>query len=146
MYIVASSNWSYKIDDFDEYKNDFQIVADFAKDYFESEDFDMDEDYKICYLVPKYDKISSSYYFWSSADEEIELPDDVEKSLYTLDTEAFKDKDARMDHIRYNEGRITFCTNNGQYAVVYSFDDKKPAFVNVPDENNKIGVKKIEKH
>lgn len=53
---------------------------------------------------------------------------------------------SNFDRILYYDGRISFNIDNGAYALVYSFDGSKPAFVMKPDEDIKISVKKINKN
>lgn len=51
-----------------------------------------------------------------------------------------------FDFICYRKNRISFHSENGCYAVVYSVDDKKPTFWFAPFEEDAIKVKKITKN
>ncbi len=125
--ITYVSQWQYAVD-FDEYGDDFKAVAEYCREFFEGHS----EGY-----------IGYNYGYYLSYDgERISLPSDVNKSVqkiaYAFDNEGY------LDSIRYHENRISFQISNGQYALVYSFDDKKPAFVNSPEEKWSISVRKIE--
>ncbi len=147
LFVLSQSyKWAYNIEDFDEYHEDLLTVANFCRDFFEDGQ------------NVRYDSLSDkrSYIFYESAykdrecsllydDEAIPLPEEVQKAAERIDG-AFDDPDAVLYTIDYYDGRISFTTFNGQYALVYSFDDKKPTFLLIPEEENNIYVKKIEKY
>lgn len=143
---VQSYKWVYNIDDFDEYHEDLLTVANFCRDFFEDGRYDRYD--------PAGDKLNYITYKRGYKDrkcsllydaEEIPLPEDIQKAAERIN-EAFDDPDAFLETIDYYEGRISFQTFNGQYALVYSFNDKKPTFLLYPEEEKKIYVKKIEKY
>lgn len=136
-----SYKWVYNIDNFDEYHKDLLTVADFCRNFFETREYDTKERCYITYKRGYKDRKCSLIY----DTEEIPLSDEVQKAAERIN-EVFDDPDAFLETIDYDDGRISFQTFNGQYALVYSFDDKKPTFLLYPEEEEKIYVKKIEKY
>lgn len=72
----------------------------------------------------------------------MDIPDDVRPSLETICDQGFPDKDSTLDVIRIQGSRVSFNIENGRYALVYS-PDEKPTWINFPDEQGDIKVKKI---
>lgn len=134
--------WQYIVNDFDEYEEDFQAVADYAKEFFVSgqENSGSNSNW-IAVGVDTITHESTLYYDGGYLDASREICESVRR----IDTEAFN-KYAHFDVLRYYDGRIAFETTNGVYALVYSFDDEPPTFVNSPDEDGKYLIKKIKPH
>lgn len=74
----------------------------------------------------------------------ISLNEQEQKDLNIVESQ-FKDKDAKLEAIYVYKNRVSFETHNGIYTLVYSPDDKKPTFINKPDEDTDFRVKKIGK-
>lgn len=101
------------------------------------------------YLAEKYpnesDKclsVSKKGIFDIDAETHLDLPNDVAESFQSIYKSAFVHKDSNFNTIRIHEGRISFCILNGQYALVYS-PDEKPKWVNSPNEEEKVKVKSL---
>ena len=72
----------------------------------------------------------------------MDIPDNVRSSLETICDYGFPDKDSILDVIRIQGNRVSFNIENGRYALVYS-PDEKLTWINFPDEQEDIKVKKI---
>lgn len=133
--------WKYKVEDFDIFENDFEILCEYTEEYFESISASSEDGSN--FLVIRYDKESQNHTLWYSS-ELLTLDAKVQSSLNNIASEAFNsDLDSNLYSITYRPQRISFGIDNGQYALIYSVDDKKPTFVNTPDENKKTAVKKV---
>ena len=75
--------------------------------------------------------------------EYLHIPSEVVWPLETIYNDGFPDKDSCFDAIRLYEERVSFCISNGQYALVYS-PNEKPTWVNSPSENVAVRVKAIQ--
>lgn len=64
----------------------------------------------------------------------------------SLDTIMNLREDPSFETIYFGPGRIAFSVNNGQYALVYSYTDARPTYVNRPDEKPGCYVRKICPH
>ena len=138
-YYMNASKWAYIVDDFDEYGDDFQAVAEYCRDFFEDNKDDLKQNFISYYSS----SIGPCHLVYDGG--WLELPEELQKSVNRLH-DAFKYKDSNFDRILYYDGRISFNIDNGAYALVYSFNDSKPTFVMKPDEDIKISVKKINKN
>lgn len=103
--IEYNEDWRNKVQDFDKYQNDFQTVADFAKDYYEN-------GRKFGDLKVYWDREKECPYLESTwkGDYIGEIPDDVAESINVIYNEAFSNEDSKWDAIYYDEDRITFAT------------------------------------
>lgn len=118
--------------DYDQYAQDFQVVKDYIQAQYPGA-YDK-------YLSVGYK--DSVYLYDPETGEYLQLPSEVLSSLEAIDRHGFPSKDARLDVIRIHGDRITFCTTNGQYALVFS-PSRKPTWVNSPDETVIASVKPI---
>lgn len=133
-HINDTIRWKYSVSNFDKHYDDYAGVMEIAKGY-EGEVqqtgihyLTVDHDHGNCYL--------------SYQGKRIELNQQQQDSLNTVD-QSFTYKDSVFDTVRIYDNRISFNIENGQYALVYSFNDTKPSFVNHPEEDWKIYVKKL---
>lgn len=65
--------------------------------------------------------------------EYVDCSNEVKEALQIICKQGFPNKDALFNEIRIQKGRVSFGIENGQYALVYSPDDK-PTWVNIPDD------------
>lgn len=122
--------------DYESYADDFNNVKDYiASTYPQTTDINLSISVKKGENVKVYDIDAKKY---------VEVPESIAESLINIDRYAFTDKEAYFYMIRIQKNRISFCISSGQYALVYS-PDKKPTWVNVPEEDVDVKVKKIEK-
>ena len=128
-----NSLWQFQAN-YKEYAGDFHAV----KNYIETE-FPNETDK---WLMVSNAGSQGTRLFDPDTDMYLQVPRDVGSSLERISKEGFSNKDATLDLIRIHEGRISFCIENGQYALVYS-PHKWPSWVNVPDENATAIVKPI---
>jgi flagellar biosynthesis regulator FlaF len=133
-----------KNEDFNARYEDFLTVAQVAEKYID----EAEKTGNRCLLL-EYDQQSKKYNLYyliiGSKNERVELSNQEQKSLSSVD-EAFKSKDARLDGLRVFKNRISFETDNGQYTLVYSIDDSKPTFLNLPGKDPNFYVRKIRDH
>ncbi len=125
--------WKYSAD-FDEYKDDFVVLKDYVEETFSSE-------YGKWFFVST-NGTGTKTLFDPEGKEYLDLPSEVGTSLAIVDSQAFPDKDSNLDVIQVHNERVSFCIENGQYALVYS-PKEKPTWLNSPDEDIEIKVKKI---
>ncbi len=137
---IYISTTKYQVEDFDAFEEDFKILVDFTKNYFNSQNNKVSN---AIYLG--YDTKSKNYTLWYDG-KNIEISEELQKSLNRVKNEAFiANLDSHLNEIAYYNDKISFEIDNGAYALVYSFDDKKPSF-NIPEKTIRIHTKKIEDH
>lgn len=136
LWLTVNNNHKWKhTADFDKYKSEFIIVADYVLK-------ENSTGYRKWFFV----SITDSYgrtLFDPDKNNYVELPVDVRESLETICDYGFPNKDSVLDVIRILRGRVSFCIENGRYALVYS-PNEKPTWLDSPDEDRTIEVKKIE--
>lgn len=118
--------------DFGQYAHDFQVVKEYVQAQYP-------DAYGKYLIVGSYGGV---YLYDPDAGEKLLLTSEVLSSLEAIAYNGFPHKDASLDVIRIHGDRITFCTKNGQYALVYS-PSRKPTWVNSPDEAAIASVKSI---
>ena len=137
MYIGVTK---YQVENFDAFEEDFELMVDFTKDYFKSQE---SESSKI--IGVGYDVKSKNYTLWYNGNN-IKISEKLQTSLNRVTNEAFNaNLDSRFDRIVYYNDKISLEIDNGSYALVYSFDGKKPSF-NIQNKNAKTHIKKIKDH
>lgn len=119
---------------FEEYADDFNVV----KNYVEAEFFNETDKW----LMVSYSGDREVRLFDPDTQAYLQVPSDVISSLKAICNYGFPDKDATFDTIRIQDGRISFCIENGQYALVFS-SIQKPSWVNSPNEDCEVMVKSI---
>ncbi len=124
--------WKYSAR-YEECANDFNVVKNYIESQFS------DESNK-CLLVSYTDGIRL---FDTDANDYLQVPDDVRLSLETICHDGFPDKDSELATIRKHDNRISFCTFNGGYALVFS-PSEKPSYANAPNDDSSVRVKTIE--
>ena len=134
------SSWKYQVEDFEMYEKDFQLMVDFTRDYFKSNETSQDINNT---LHTGYDTLSKEYTLWNN-NGKIEISENVQNSLNTIVRKAFNKKsDSNFHKIIYNNDKICFEIDNGQYGLVYTFDGKKPHFDNI---DKKVYTKRIKEN
>lgn len=138
VYIRYFLRWEYSISnqDFNQYYDDFETIVKLAERYQEKGQSDAQ------YMMEGHD---NGVIYLSYQGERIHLSEQESESLKNIES-AFNNPDADFDGIRIYANRISFEIANGQYALVYSADNSKPTFVNVPSEKYGVYVKKIREH
>lgn len=132
---INASRWYYNVKDFDIYYKDFQTLVDVAKRY-ESETEKSNEHF----LLAEYKK---GVLYLNYQGKRINLSEEEFKSLNNI-PKAFQCKDALFYGIGIYKNRISFNIHGSHYyALVYSADNSKPTYVNTPDENDDVFVKKV---
>ncbi len=134
MIVDYNHTWKYSAD-YENYANDFDLVKNYIIATFPNESdkwlsVSNDENGKAALFDPE----TKSYLI---------LPGDVASSLTSIHNNAYPDKDSNFDTIRIHKNRVSFCISGGEYALVYS-PDQKPLWVNSQSENSKVKVKSIE--
>ena len=119
--------------DYKEYADEFNLV----KDYIETEFPDETDKWL---SIDSYGGELKVYN--PDTKEYLQLPDDVKSALYVVDRNGFPNKDSDLELIKIHEGRISFGISNRRYALVFS-PDRKPTWLNSPDEEHKVRVKSI---
>lgn len=144
LYFLYVSKWRCEVQNFSDYKADFERMVNVIEEYFKdkAELRDSDDGYA---LFVDYD-VTNKLHYLSYDNQRIKLSDQEQSSLEIIADDAFcRESDADFSCIRYCYGRISFGITTGYYSLVYSFDDSKPVYVNTPNENKEVSVKKIEK-
>ncbi len=132
-YFFYVDTWKYEAS-YEEYEAEFNLVKNYIAEEFPNEtdkyvatSYNKDHGYRI------YDPDNKKY---------LEAPEEVILALETIDREAFPHKDSKLDVIRIYEDRISFCIENGYYALVYS-PNEKPTWLKFYNKEEKAKVKKI---
>lgn len=137
MYIGVTK---YQVENFGAFEEDFELMVDFTKDYFESQENDNSK-----IIGVGYDIKSKNHTLWYNGNN-IKISEKLQTSLNRVTNEAFNaNLDSRFDRIVYYNDKISLEIDNGSYALVYSFDGKKPSF-NIQNKNAKTHIKKIKDH
>lgn len=88
-------------------------------------------------------------YAWSSCltyDHKIILTDEESLSMQKVTDSYYLDKNS-WDRVYVYDTFVTFGNINGRESLVYSVEDKRPSYINSPDEKDKhVAVKKITDH
>lgn len=128
------TKWKCTIEDFEDYKEDFNIVAEFCSDYIKEKKKENSDNYDWLSISK-----GSELYFDG---ENLELPEEVQEAVISV-ADAISDGEVHFDIIRCYDDSVYFCTQNGSYSVVYS-PNEKPRSMSSPDEKEKVSVRKIE--
>ncbi len=92
-----------------------------------------------------FDKESKNHYLYH--DLRFDLSKKEQASLNRITEEAFvSELDSKLCCIRFSSDRISFHIEGGHYALVYSFDDKPPTYVNEPNDDEKVLVQRADKN
>ena len=134
MIVDYNHFWKYSAD-YKNFANDFDLVKNYIATEF------LGESDK--WLSVSSDGDGGCTLFDPGTESYLVLPSDVASSLASICNSAFPDKDSNFDTIRIHKNRISFCISCGEYALVYS-PDNKPSWVNSPSENSKVNVKSIQ--
>lgn len=143
--INRAETWRYCVSDkdFNAHYDDFLAVAQVAEKYND----EAEKTGNRCIMVD-YDQQSMNnhldYLTNGYKSVRVDLSGQEQKSLNSI-TKAFKCKDAKLDMLRIFKNRISFETDNGQYTLVYSINDSKPTFLNLPEKKENYYVRKIKK-
>ena len=138
----------YDIENFEEYQDDFQVIADITKDFFENNPLGQIDDYHKKYVFV--DNTGMSYGYDSDSSKETEWYD---FPLTEAQQESAKvvcslpEGKTQFSEVRYYDNQITFCMDmNNAYAIVYTFDGEKPRYMTRQNAGDRIGVEKIDDH
>lgn len=128
--IFNTNKWIYAAE-YDEYADEFNLIKDYVLEEYPNE-------------TDKWLSVTSgsepNRLF--DPDSDLDSPDEINEALTLVCRNAFPHKDSYLEVIRIHGNRVSFCIPNGQYALVYS-PDEKPSWVNSPTETNGVFVKKI---
>lgn len=151
-WISAFSTTNYFVEDFEKFKNDYAEICDEIIKLSVQNELPLNsENY---YLINMF---TNNGYPYLDCNECSNYP---YKEYPTMDLSSYEllenykriSESFPSEHgyefafICYRENRISFHSENGHYAVVYSVDDKKPTFWFTPSEEDDINVKKITKN
>lgn len=144
LYFLHVSTWKYKVEDFDRFENDFETMIDFTKEYFESKETDLATKK---FIYTGYDTVSKNYTLWDYSVEDpqkIDITKEVQASLNVIANSAFDQRvDSNFHSISYHADKICFGIDNGQYCLVYTFNDNKPKF---EGESKRVYTDKIKEN
>ncbi len=110
-----TSTWKYCVEDFETYREDFEMVAEFCEDYIAQNEVLENERIIFDYSSTKKELLCD----WKV----IETSETINKSFENVKS-AFPNKDAQFDSITVYEGKVYFETHSGLYSVVYSEEDR----------------------
>lgn len=114
-----TSTWKYCVEDFDTYREDFEMVAEFCQNHVAQNEALENENIIFVYNSTKKELLCD----WNV----IETSETMNKSFENVKS-AFPNKDAQFDSITVENGKVYFETHNGLYSVVYS-EEEKPQLV-----------------
>lgn len=133
MIVNYNHFWKYSAD-YESFSNEFNLVKDYiCQEYPDATDKWLAVSNNGSDGISLFDPDDKMY---------LVLPEEILLSLESIRNGAFPDKDSNFDKIRIQNERISFCIEAGEYALVYSPDDK-PTWVNSPRENVDVKVKTI---
>ncbi len=135
LYLPFSYNnfWRFCAD-FKGYSGDFITVNDFVVSKYS-------EEVEKRFIVSS-DEGHRSQLFDPDLKCYVDMPGDVLAAMKNIRAHGFPDKDSNLDTVSINGNSVRFGIENGHYALVYS-PDGKPTWLNSPDEDIKIKVKRI---
>jgi hypothetical protein len=127
------------VEDFEAYKKDYDKIKDVCMKYYESMKIREDNSYMI-----NTDDLGDRYMYDIERKKKISLSKSEQGSLNRV-YESFGYDYLKM--IYFDENRITF-RGEDDFAIVYSFDDKKPKFFIKSDkpEDNYNYIRKLDDH
>lgn len=134
IYGIEFLIWDYVPCYFEEYREDYEIVAKYCIEFFVEQDINFDETNYVSYGHKKL------YY----EGEKFQLPEDVQKSFSNLG-KAFNESDIDLYDVYYEKNRLSFHIEGEPYAIVYSFYGNKPTYWSSPGDGGVL-VKKIDRH
>lgn len=127
------SMWAHSAD-WNNYKSDFIIVKDYVRERYSSED-------KKSLLVSNTKEHGLTLYDIDTKEYMDDIPNEVRESLESINSHGFPDKGSVLDYIDINGDMVSFCIENGRYALVYSHEEK-PTRLSSINEAKDIKVKK----
>ena len=140
------------VENFRERKNDYISVCDEVIELSKENNWFFDEGrYYFIDISTDYDNhqayfISYEYKTPYTNYPEYRLSDEIARNCKKIYDSFPSEHGYEFDFICYRENRISFHSENGRYAIVYSVDDKRPNFWLLSSEEDDIKVKKITKN
>ncbi|WP_430510844.1 hypothetical protein [Gottfriedia solisilvae] len=140
-----TSLWEYKVDEFDTFRDDFQLIANLAyREYNKGQNMNS-------YLVVnenddgtinlEYEDVNTEEFV------EVKMSQKEQESLEKIVAKAFHQGDmAYLSLIRVYKNQVEFEIENGQYSLIYRKDDHKPIFINTEYTKGTFKTKKISDH
>lgn len=108
------STWKYNVENFETYREDFEIVAEYCQDYIRQNGDSEKASIIFVYNFSKKELLCD----WKN----VEVSETIRKSFENVKA-AFPNKDAQFDSVTVIEDKVYFETHNGLYSVVYSKDE-----------------------
>ncbi len=133
LYFSYVETWKFNAD-FETFESDFCVVREYVEKNFASEGGKW-------FFVSRTDTDGQTLYD-PDANAYVDIPDNVSSSLEAICDHGFPDKDSGLYIIQIQGNRVSFHIENARYALVYS-PNEKPTWLNSPDEQEEIRVKKI---
>ena len=137
--VRIEGQWSWKAN-FAEYENDFCKVQAYFRDNFSENT--SDEKSRLFSFHRDEDKTLHVYEIGNSV-EEIEVPEEIKRSVLILESEGFTNDNDSFSQIRVFKNKIEFGGEKMNYGLVYS-PKKRPKWLGIP-EHKEVNVKKIKK-
>ena len=136
VFNTLSQRWRHKAD-YNEYRNDFQTIADLVLTEYEDARYDKNE--RMEFLIGR----NGNDYYISNNGVILKLSDSEQKSMNNV-IKAFEYEYSYPSEIDVRRNRVSFHITAGQYALVYSEDGSEPDYLNKPTEDTKIHVRSID--
>ena len=115
----------YTLHDFEDYKNDFQIVTEAVLPYAATTTQTQDHNFWIEY--------ENGICFCKYQGKRLPLSDVQNAALNNICLNVFRDIRSMTRLVVY-EGRVSFNVEHNPYAIVYTADGKRPDFISYPGE------------
>lgn len=133
LYVYYVNIWSEAVE-YTTYKKEFNLVKDFIlTEYGDEEDKYVSVSLGDEKGIGLYDPDKNAF---------VKCEDEVREALRTIENKAFMNNP--LDVIRIRGNRVSFCIENGHYALVYS-PDEKPTNMYGTDNGDDVLVKKAGK-
>lgn len=111
IWFNSTSTWKYCVKDFETYRKDFEMLAEYCQAYTLHNGFLENGRTLFVYNSKERELLCD----W----ENIEAPDEIKRGFEKIKV-AFPHKDAQFDSITVDREKVYFETHNGLYSVVYS--------------------------
>ena len=139
--------WEYKVENFEEYKQDFEAVANFCLEYLEDKFEDSGKEYAcIAYCSTNDKKNHYLLYYAPGIENNIVIPvsEALQKNINNIGN-AFSPKKG-LDVIYCFPDKVSFAIENFRYAVVYTANGEKPNAIVFSKKDERVHTKKINHH
>jgi hypothetical protein len=117
-------------EDFHHNQKEFGYCVEFLRDFRDKYQFE-----RYIYLSVESNYAENTLLSWNG--ESVEMSDTVQKSLNKIDI-VFLNRNCLLNTIRIQNNTISFETHNGQYSLIFCFDDIIQSYIVIDAAANQI--------